>query len=482
MDETRNVKLNNYQKEFTESFFNLTSKRNHLLLAPVGSGKSITIAVIVDRLISKGAQRILVLTSAKILVDQYKYIFNEYVKSSRFMVLSRKTLREYETLKMQGLVFPQMIVVGTWENAELEDAGELITSTKWDLIIIDEVHFSPGSQRASHFYSIIAEVKSDYKLVVSDPFDNNKIKQILGEKYETFEGTRWSRKELISSERSSRPHEVRNVYYTRTTEEITFIRGYVNLVKSLAMSNLEQKVQSRLVSSSLFAAEESLRNMRNRLVHRDLEIFSSEDSAGIENIKDEELLGDVNIYQSNADWSEQKINGVTEHITSTINSLDLIQVDSKFNALLNYLKEHTNQSSRVWIYASYTSTLTYLFSSLKESFEKIHVLHGQMPTSDVQAELSEFKIDGGILIASTNLLKGVDLNLDTLVFYDVPGSENLLYFILSRSTLPDDNSFTLNPIEVAIMNDVSGVLRSEKARDDRLKKILESTTSDTNNV
>lgn len=482
MDETRNVKTNNYQKEFVEYFFSLTSKRNHLLLAPVGSGKSITITVIVDRLISKGAQRILVLTSAKILVDQYKYLFNEYVTSSRFLVLSRKTLREYETLKKQGHEFPQMIVVGTWENAKLEDAEELITSTKWDLIIIDEVHFSPSSQRASHLYSIIARANSDYKLVVSAPFDNNKIKQILGDKYETFKVTRWSIKELISSEKSSRPHKVKNVFYSRTAEEITFIRSYVKLSKSLAMSSLEQKIHSRLVSSSLFAAEESLRNQRNRLVHRDLEIFSSEDSSGVENVKDEELLGDVNIYQSNADWSTLNIIKVTELITSTINSLDLIQVDSKFNALLNYLKEHTNQSSRVWIYASYKSTLTYLFSSLKESFEKIYVLHGQMPTSDIQAELSKFKIDGGILIASTNLLKGVELNFDTLVFYDVPESENLMYIVLSRSTLLADSSFTLNPIEVAIMSDTSGVLQSEKTRENRLIKMVESTSSDLKNV
>ena len=482
MDEARNLKLTNYQREFIESFFSLTSKRNHLLLAPTGSGKTILTAVIVDRLMSKGAQRILVLTSAKLLVDQYKYVFSEYVESSRFMVLSRKTLREYETLKMQGHEFPQMIVVGTWENAKLEDAEELVISTKWDLIIIDEVHFSPGSQRASHLYSIISGVNSDYKLVVSDPFDNNKIKQILGEKYGTFKVTRWSRKELISSERSSRPHIVRNLYYTRTAEEITFIRSYVKLSKSLVMSNLEQKIHSRLVSSSLFAAEESLRNLRNRLVHRDLEIFSSEVSSGIENVKDEELLGDVNIYHPNADWSTLNIIKVTELITSTINSLDHIQVDSKFNALLNYLKEHKNQSSRIWIYASHKSTLTYLFSSLKESFEKIYVLHGQMPTSDIQTELGKFEIDGGILIASTNLLKGVDLNFDTLVFYDVPESENLLYFVLSRSTLPDDSNFTVNPIEVAIMSDTSGVVRSEKTREDRLRKILESTTGGTKNV
>lgn len=482
MDESRNVKLTNYQSEFVKSFFSLTCNRNHLLLAPVGSGKSLLTSVIIESLISNGAQRVLVLTSAKVLVDQYKYVFSEYVKSSQFLVLSRKTLREYKTLKTQGHELPPMIVIGTWENAKLEDAGELIFSRKWDLIIIDEVHFLPGSQKASLFYSVIAGANSDYKLVVSDPLDNHNIKQILGEKYETFEVTRWGRKEFIASGKSSRPIEVRTVNYARTPEETAFIRSYVKLSRLLSISNFEQKVRSRIVSSSLYAAEDSLRNLRNRLVHGDLEIISPEESSSIENIKDEELLGDINIFQTNTNRSEQEISRFTELVNSAINSLDLIQVDSKFNALLSYLKESKKQASRVWIYASYKSTISYLFSSLKESFQKVYFLHGQMPSSDVQSELEKFIIDGGILIASSSLLKGVDLNLDSLVLYDVPESENLIYFVLSRAILPANSSSPLNPIDIVIVSDTSAVLRTEKTRKDRLVKILESTISDAKNV
>src|SRR5688500_9691343 len=88
--------LSNFQDDFVQKFLQPNSLPHHLLLAPVGSGKTVTSSVVVREMVSAGARRILVLAPVKVLVDQYRKVLEDHVKDITIVILDRKILREVE--------------------------------------------------------------------------------------------------------------------------------------------------------------------------------------------------------------------------------------------------------------------------------------------------------------------------------------------------------------------------------------------------
>ncbi|MEO7839167.1 MAG: DEAD/DEAH box helicase family protein [Anaerolineales bacterium] len=469
--------LSAYQYGFVEKFLNPNSAPNHLLHAPVGSGKTITSSAIIYEMVKSGAKRILILVPALVLVDQYKKVLSEIAQDITVVSLSRKIVREIETLKQVETFWARSISIVSLQMAASEEIKKSILSVQWDLIIIDEVeHVVAGSKHASLIKMMIEEQIAKRILILSNlpptMLSRANKKRFLNSKlFDNFETTNWNRRNIFSGQ-SIREVKFTIINYERTKDEVSFIKKYTNLSKWLLEKNFQNKIRSRLVSSSLYAAEESLRSLRNRLVHDDLNSVLDISETGKEFVKDEELLGDTNLIHIDKKLSKKDFLNLKNDLSLTFDLLDEIQVDSKFNALLKVIKDIQNKKQNTWIYASYQSTISYLHSSLSETSPNIYQIHGQMPSRQASETIQRFRDEGGILIASTSLLKGVDLPLDSLVLYDIPESENLMYVTFTRLSNPSRKK-TNEPLSIFVFDDISKAQKSEQGRLRKLQGFLQ---------
>lgn len=476
--------LNDYQSEFVNKFLNQNSQPYHLLFAPTGSGKTVISSAIVSEMVKSGARRILVLAPARALVDQYKKVLGDFVQDIKVITLDRKIIREIETLNQQETFWANSLAITTLQMAASSEIREQILSVSWDLIIIDYIgNVAKGSYQINLLASVMEKQIAKRILILSDPIQSiyafHNAKNIFESSvFNRFEVTKWSRKNIFALSKSTRDVKISIVSYERTKEEIDFIKKYTSLSKWLSNQRFQNKIRSRLVSSSLYAAEESLRSLRNRLVHGDLNSLLAVDETGNEFIKDEELLGDISTDNVDTKSSNVDLSNLLKECEKALNYLDQTQVDSKLNALLALFADRKLSKARTWVYASYLTTISYLYSSISEKYTNIYQVSSQLESSKNTDALHRFKSSGGTLIASAHFLKGLDLPINNLVLYDVPESKELINLIISRALLgsvPEGSGHTIN---VVLLNDTSDVLRSEKTRLQGFRKFTEQILQD----
>ena len=470
------MKLRKYQSDFLASFFDSASKPNHLLIAPPGSGKTLMVVRIIDKLFSTKANQILILTSARVMADQYKMIIHEYKPDAVPMILSTRTYREYEAVKRINNEILPNIIISTWDSALDENAQQFIMSTDWELIIIDSLMRSTTSQKAILLEKLNRKVNSKHILIISDPMSGETIKEIIGEEVKSFKITSWSLKELYSEFRQLSPVVIRILDYKRTDREIEFIHSYLDISKQLPGKAFGNLLRQRLVCSSLFAAEESLRRFRNRLFHTLEDDIDNDEDENFQDIYDNRHSWHVDKDQIDRGNDPDKREEQTILLSKALSSLERIQVDSKFDALQSYLEENTKSNSRIWIYSTYQTTIKYLHTSLNENFSDVYYINGGMSPSSVNETISRFNREGGILISSNTKLEGYFINFNRILFYDIPTNPSQLYAILSRMMTSEYHKFE-RPLELLMLKDVSKTLDCEEENIQSIKHSLLSNLS-----
>jgi hypothetical protein len=405
-------------------------------------------------------------------------MLGDFIKGVNIFIFDRKLIREIDSLEQQERFWVNSIAITSWDNASRDEVSKKILSIKWGLIIAEINRATPGTKRASVLSDVVNKHNSNRLLILSDSYEISDLKRVLGISYTDFETTKWGRKDFLVVNKPIRQLRLKIFNYERTREESHFINLYVNLSKWLSNKKIQNKIRSRLVSSSLFAAEESLRYLRNRLVHGNINDLLIPKEAGREFIKDEELLGDINSEEIDKRFTNVELTRLMDNLSETLECLDQIQVDSKFNALIKNINEFRQDKHRIWIYAAYKSTITYLYSSIREMIPYTYQIHGQMSSYQIVEAIDLFTANGGILIASLSLLKGFDLPIDTLILYDIPDNENLVFGILSRALFHMSIEGSEKPINIYALNDGSGVLKSEEIRLQRFQEYVNKIFND----
>jgi hypothetical protein len=469
-----------YQKAFIQKFLDKDSPPNHILLAPVGTGKSATSFAIIKEMIESGARKILILIPSSVLITQYKDLLSELNKDINIAVLNRKLVREIDTFDRNEPFAEKILGIATLQQAAHDEVKENILSVQWDLIILDEVdHISANSKQAALLSTIIKTQIAKRILILSNltrAIVSHTHRGFLNNRFiEDFEVTQWRQKDIFPS-KDMRPIRYTTISFKRTEEEIDFIKKYISLSRWLSNKKFQNKIRSRLVSSSLYAAEESLRTLRNRLVHGELSNVLETNETGKEFINNEELLGDINSAEIDKRFSSKDLPKLMAELSITLDLLDNIQVDSKFNILSQVLpqvlRDRDTIRQKTWIYASFQSTIAYLHSSLREFAHNIYQIHGQMPSHNVTDYIQQFRNEGGILIASTNRLASINLRIDNLILYDIPESESLTYNIFTQLSRPlavrADGS-----VNVFILADTTDILTSEQVRLRKLQRLIQ---------
>ena len=452
------ITLNQRQQKFVDRFLSTESLPYQLLLAPVGSGKTILTVSVIDRLMRQpNAGRVLILTDRQELLYQYQISLQNFTSGNKIIRLDRKVVREVETLA--GDALENAIALTTSATAIKNDVSNLILSSIWDLIVIDHSYSSSDSKQAQLLKLITGKAITKKLLILVSIYpDYKSIKEILGDSISQLEVTRWSYKDLTSSDKPMRKVKINIFEYQRTKEEVDFIKNYMNLSK-LIKNDPVKKVRPRLVSSSLYAAEQSLRRYRDSIVHSDIDLLGEIELT----LEEEDLQVAGNLTEIKDSKANNDLERQISEISHVLQSIDEIKVDSKFNALLSTLNPQGVALGRIWIYAAYRNTVDYLYSSLAETFINVHKIHGSMDTGSVSEAMERFRNEGGILIASGTALMGLTLSIDTLVLYDVPESSASIYQIISRFLfIPDDKSN--DPVSIIGLLDKSGILSSENKR------------------
>lgn len=460
------------------------SRPNHLLIAPAGSGKTVISTIIIHELLKINKRRILVLVPARQLIDEYRRELGNIVDNTKVIVLERKVIREIEALGQKESFWNNTLAISTFQQALSEEVGTKILSIPWDLIVIDDLEAIIYGGKQANFLNLIIEKQIAKRLLIlSDPaqknysFENSKSildNQLLVE----FEITKWTRKDIYPLGKNTREVSFSVINYERTKEEISFIKKYTSLSKWLSNQKFQNNFRSRLVSSSLYTAEESLRNLRNRLVHGDLNNLLAADETGNEFIKNEELFGDFNADNIDAKSSKIDLANLLKECERVLERLDQTQIDSKLDALLTFFINNQVNEKRTWIYTPYLSTISYLFGSISEIATNVYQMSSQVEQNKNLESINHFKSSGGTLIASTHFLKGLSIPTNNLILYDIPQGENLIYLILSRvlyNMVPDNLH---NPVNIVLLNDTSNILSSEKQRLQSFQKFAEQIIRD----
>ena len=225
------IALNPWQQKFVDHFWSTESLPYQLLLAPVGSGKTILTVSVISRLMRQpNAGRVLILADRQVLLYQYQISLQNFIRGNKTIRLDRKVVREVETLA--GDVLENAITLTTSATAIKNDVSNLILSSNWDLIVIDHTYSSSDSKQAQLLKSIIGKAITKKLLILVSIYpDYKSIKEILGESISQLEVTRWSYKDLTSSDKPMRKVKINIFEYQRTKEEVDFIKRYINLSK-----------------------------------------------------------------------------------------------------------------------------------------------------------------------------------------------------------------------------------------------------------
>lgn len=460
-----------HQIGFIESFLADDAAPYQRLIATVGTGKT-TVAILITQelVLSKSAKKILYLLPNRMIAEQYKERFKqlglklpiENVDSRRFRELLTKTEINTSPWPNEGLVLLSI------DTAKSSEVLKTIPLTEWDLIVSDSVHYQ-GHRRM--VLESLLENRSGKKLLILEDPTQNLAKDKPEFSYAGIVTTRWTSRDFQFLYPKDIEFRLKVIDYLRSPEEIEFIRYYIKLNEQTGNTSFNQFFRLRLVSSSLYAAEQSLRQIRNKLVHQSALSFldESEEAESESGTTEEKLYRFGQHDEIDLDPAQLLIG-----IQQLLDLLNLIPIDRKYETFIRYMMNEC-RGKNVMVLSSYAATISYLTSSLGEQRKDVYQLLGSTSSDQIHIMLSKFRSEGGILIGSTAALAGSDIGFDELIFYDTLNDPHLIrqviYQLLARNPLHDLEETGMVK-RIITLKDKSKIIPSEERRIQKLQRIV----------
>jgi hypothetical protein len=417
-----------HQQALINRFFAETKIRGYVVRWDVGLGKSFTIASLVKRLLAaQPTARILILSWGRMLQFQMQEVLARIGVNAE--VIDRFRYRE-----MQGTSFNEtpwreggVFILGV-DFAKRDDITLSLCSVPWTLLIVDEAHQIRG-QREDTVQKIIAASPELRLLLYTLPG--------LGG-LPTFELKPWTetvlhQKDVVDAQGqsifTSFPTEMRLVEFQLNSAEQRLRNLVSEVVELLPSTNQASKLLGSILESSMQSSlstlEEVIRRFRNRLIHKDYEAFQ---------------LGDEQYSETDSNklplLDSETVSKLLVELTNCLIELDTLATDSKLEALTSMLtnaKATATMSRSMCILTEYRSTLFYLQTALEELGFAPYILHGTLSIDERLYSLQQFTEHGGILLATTAILKGISLSeVDSLVMYDLPRSSLALQVLFAH--------------------------------------------------
>lgn len=463
----------------------LNSARVRLLIADdVGLGKTIEAGLILNELIARQmARKILVVCPAN-LREQWQETLANFFKLD-FKIISslhKKYLDKELPIGVSPWDYFSRLITSV-DYAKTKATQNEILNYDWDMVIFDECHLcarphqtvynqsqtmqrwelmkqlsaktkhlllltaTPHNGYTDSFASLldVLEIGATKKADTSYINKEKAMKHVCQRRREDV--MKWLREE--KSEFNPFPEknkkEVRiealNVLEMHVYKGITdYGTQLLKLLKDRSEQNHAQFIILHLlkrVLSSPHALKVSLKNRIDKLESgehgTEINVIDAEasitESDMFENISYEEAnlrLEHTTFADDVAEFEMNSLKGVLE----TLKKIKPAN-DSKFNKLIETIKELLVNSPKIIIFTRYKDTLTYLNEALTELFRGVKILsiYGEMNSERRKEIFNEFeKAKSGILIATDCISEGINLQYlcSQIVHYELPWNPNRL--------------------------------------------------------
>lgn len=431
-----------HQERFVENFSSGAPGSVHLLIGSHGTGKTRVSAVLIAEELRSGVdKRILLITSVS-QAAQFKLWFQAAHVPATFLWLRTRDLREAEasTETSHGLWREPGIYAMTSVTAGQSRMKESLLNEDWDFLLVTEAYEAlHESEVATESKRGTGKIKKTL-LLSCDP-----DARALAPRFKNLQLTEWTTLEDQQGRNWPPAPRIEDFSFKPSNEEITFRRKLHDFAKSGERHPRAEFVADQLEArarSSPLAVETALRGLKAGLAGKDSGLVWLRAAVGLMDT-DASLFNwnlptpaQESIFQESI-WHDQK--QAAMQLNGLLEELDRIYSDPKFAALLQVLSRWhvaTNSpANATCIITSFSVTASYLRSALSETFAGVQVITSNAALPDMSTSLSHFHESGGILVATSASLQGVDLRAaKALIHYDVPGTEETL-LRTSRSPL-----------------------------------------------
>ncbi len=370
-----NPQLTSYQAEFVRQFTNeVQPGSSHLLVAPVGTGKSFAIAAAMAELLKTDRVVRALIVAPAALAPQWSHLLSRWGVEA--LVLNAQMLRLLKERGNKPDAWPARVFAISINLAGRSDVQEFLTTGLWDLIVVDEAH-RMSARRSEVVRSLLQGTPPAALLLATS--DNTTEAHVL----ERAKVIDWSEAVPAYRAQQEAPLLIRRTFsYKRSDEEIALAGHVADCARQLDRTRAAVLLQR--ADSSINALEETL-----------VSWVEGDAATNQDGQVAEELLGKV------------------EHLSS----------DSRleaFKSLLHQLAE--DRLAHVVTFCEYRATLDYLAAAVERDYPAF-ALHADSTLDQRSEMLTRFEAQGGLLITTTAASEGVSLNfVDAAIHFDIPWS------------------------------------------------------------
>jgi superfamily II DNA or RNA helicase len=448
-----------YQARFAQDFLSGKPPIRHLLIASPGTGKTTTAIFLAKEIAKVSANYRILFIGPRTLAAMYESRLALALADTPVFSVTRSAIRELEATRIEGKSIwpaPAAAVVGI-DTARHEDVLHNLCSASWDLVVIEEVRLY-GRARWTLLRTVLKNRKFRRVLLISATSHLKAIAPLLEgvalTQWTAGDFTDWQGQPLFGFKET----EFSTVVFQRSQEEISVAHSLLALLEELSATStarIVRRVLLKQASSSPLALERTLTQLRNSIVHTDSKFALQQSGAT-------EADDTINWTQTDADlgsstahlrslWRSKS--KALARINRVLERLDAIPTDTKLETLESLIaRVETKESQRVCVFCTSQVTAKYLETVITERGQRVWRLTGEDTPNQFITSLTEFRLHGGVLIATIFALQGFELHeAQIFIHYDPPRSNAEMRVRVSRN--PSGIHYILKDDSGAIPNE-----------------------------
>jgi ERCC4-related helicase len=401
-----------YQQSFIQEFLSPRSARWQALCATPGMGKTTAALEIVQRIYQSNSDSVILFVAPASLAMQAAEILQNRLLAQEPFYFSKQRILELAQ-SIANFRWPARIVIMGDNLAKQPEVLEILKSSKWDLVVVDEAH------RTTSFVEQLLPTLTRARVLLLTGSES----VIAASMPSTFKITRWDPSQI------SKVNDFRAipVQFHRSIPE----KSVVERVGALA-GELNEGEEGRVFWRVVRQATKSSFNALEQILTRQVALLRNATN-------DSRITGmpeDVATRESDLTvhpWRDRE--RAAEKLLQILDAISQATADEKLSSLLSLLGTITKGRERygIWIVTSFRATAWYLASSLSELRSGVSVLTADMPYSRALEVTSSIGENQSIIIATIASTKGLQFpNITHIVLYDEPRSKSLLQLVQTR--------------------------------------------------